>query len=195
MRVIATLILGAAILVSCGPVKQAAAMSVRPADDPTPTAEPEPVASLPNFGPAPEISNEVWLNTEGPLRLSGLRGKVVLLEMWTFGCYNCKNVIPHLKDWHNQYADSGLVIIGNHYPEFSFESDLNNLKQAVIELGIEYPVAQDNDRQTWGAYNNRYWPTLYLIDKNGDIRYTHIGEGQYDETEAAIQMLLAEKYP
>jgi len=104
-------------------------------------------------------------------------------------------VIPSLRDWHNTYKDDGLVVIGNHYPEFSYERDLDNLKQAIIDLDVPYPVAEDNDRASWGAYNNRYWPTLYLIDKRGHIRYTHIGEGAYAETEAAIQALLAEDYP
>lgn len=100
-----------------------------------------------------------------------------------------------MRGWHNRYKDEGLVIIGNHYPEFSFEEDLDNLKQALIDLDVPYPVAQDNDRVTWSAYNNRYWPTLYLIDKRGRIRYVHIGEGAYQVTEANIQALLAESYP
>ena len=101
-------------------------------------------------------------------------------------------MIPSLKEWDEKYRDQGLVVIGNHYPEFSFEEDLTNLQAAVTEYGIEYAVTQDNDGATWRAYKNRYWPTLYLIDKNGHIRYVHIGEGNYDETEAAIQSLLAE---
>jgi hypothetical protein len=100
-----------------------------------------------------------------------------------------------LREWHQTYGNEGLVIIGNHYPEFSHEADLENLKEAIERLEIPYVVAQDNERETWGAYNNRYWPTLYLIDKQGNIRYTHIGEGAYDETEAAIQSLLNETYP
>jgi len=100
-----------------------------------------------------------------------------------------------LREWHNEYHDQGLVVIGNHFPEFSHEKDLNNLKQAVTELRIEYPVAQDNDGKTWRAYNTRYWPTLYLVDKKGNLRYIHIGEGAYEETEAAIQTLLTETYP
>jgi hypothetical protein len=100
-----------------------------------------------------------------------------------------------LREWHNQYKDQGLVIIGNHYPEFSYEEDLDNLKQAVIDLDVPYAVVQDNDCKTWAAYKNRYWPTLYLIDKRGHIRYVHIGEGAYEITEAAIQDLLAESYP
>ena len=101
-------------------------------------------------------------------------------------------MIPSLKEWDSKYRDQGLVIIGNHYPEFSFEEDLTNLQAAVAEYGIKYAVAQDNDGATWQAYKNSYWPTLYLIDKNGHLRYIHIGEGRYDETEAAIQTLLAE---
>jgi peroxiredoxin len=100
-----------------------------------------------------------------------------------------------LREWHNTYKDQGLVIIGNHYPEFSHEHDLENLQNAITELDIPYPVAQDNNGATWRAYKNRYWPTLYLIDKQGRIRYTHIGEGAYQETEIAIQSLLAESHP
>lgn len=103
-------------------------------------------------------------------------------------------MIPSLKEWDQKYRDQGLVIIGNHYPEFSYEEDLANLQAAVAEHGIEYAVAQDNDGATWKAYKNRYWPTLYLIDKNGHLRYVHIGEGRYAETEAAIKSLLAEPY-
>lgn len=102
-------------------------------------------------------------------------------------------MIPSLKEWHAKYADQGLVIIGNHFPEFEQERDLQNLTDAVERLGIEYAVTQDNDGATWRAYDNRFWPTLYLIDKNGQIRYTHIGEGKYQETEQAIQELLVEK--
>ncbi len=151
-------------------------------------------ASLPDLGPAPELTNEVWLNSEVPLRLADLRGSVVLLEMWTFGCYNCQNVMPSLKEWHSRYKDEGLVIIGNHYPEFSFEEDLGNLKAAIERFEIEYAVAQDNDGATWRAYQNRYWPALFLIDKQGHIRYVHIGEGRYTETEENIKALLEETY-
>ena len=104
-------------------------------------------------------------------------------------------MIPSLREWHNNYSEQGLVVIGNHYPEFSHEHDLENLKAAIERLDVPYPVAQDNDRLTWAAYGNRYWPTLYLIDKWGNIRYQHIGEGAYDETEQAIVALLNETYP
>lgn len=157
------------------------------------SAAPEPV-TLPDLGPAPELTNEVWLNVDAPLRLADLRGKVVLLEMWTFGCINCQNVMPSLKDWHSKYKESGLVIIGNHYPEFSFEQDLENLKDAIARNKIEYAVSQDNDGATWRAYQNRYWPALFLIDKRGHIRYVHIGEGRYQETEENINALLQETY-
>lgn len=165
---------------------------IRPAE--TPRVEFDAV-NLPVLRPAPELQNEVWLNTDAPLRLADLRGSVVLIDMWTFGCINCQRVIPYLRGWHTQYSDQGLVVIGNHYPEFGFERDLENLKEALIRLDVPYPVAQDNDRQTWGAYGTRYWPTLFLIDKVGNIRYTHIGEGRYQEIEAAIQTLLAEPFP
>ncbi len=159
---------------------------------PVPPTEAVFVADLPDWGAAPELTNTVWLNTDQPLRLADLGGKVVLLDMWTFGCINCINVIPSLREWHQTYADQGLVIIGNHYPEFSYEHDLNNLRDALVRLDVPYVVAQDNDGATWRAYNNRYWPTLILIDKRGHIRYRHIGEGAYDVTEQAIQDLLAE---
>jgi hypothetical protein len=105
------------------------------------------------------------------------------------------NVIPSLRGWHEEYSAEGLVVIGNHYPEFSYEEDLDNLKEAIVRLDVPYAVAQDNEGATWRAYRNRYWPTLYLIDKRGHIRYQHIGEGAYEQTEAAIQALLAESYP
>lgn len=104
-------------------------------------------------------------------------------------------MIPSLREWHSRYHDQGLVIIGNHFPEFAYERDLANLQEAILRLDVPYAVAQDNDGTTWRAYRNRYWPTLYLIDKRGRIRYIHVGEGAYPETEAAIQALLAEKYP
>jgi len=152
------------------------------------------VASLPDLGVAPELTNDIWLNVDAPLRLANLHGKVVIIDMWTFGCINCQHVIPSLKDWHSKYADQGLVVIGNHYPEFSYEQELDNVKDAITRAGIEYAVAQDNDGKTWRAYKNHYWPTLYLIDKQGHLRYVHIGEGQYAQTEENIKALLAEAY-
>lgn len=157
-----------------------------------PVAGPTMKVELQDLGPAPEITNEIWLNTDRPLTIEALRGQVVLLEMWTFGCVNCQRVIPYLVSWHEKFCKEGLVIIGNHYPEFSYEQDLANLQDAVERYGIPYPVAQDNQGRTWRAYKNRYWPTLYLIDKRGQLRYVHIGEGRYEETEAAISQLMDE---
>lgn len=162
---------------------------------PEPASAHQIAAGLPDLGPAPELNNAVWLNVDAPLHLADLRGKVVALDMWTFGCINCQHVIPSLRGWHDRYKDQGLVVIGNHYPEFDREADLDNLKDAIIRLDVPFAIAQDNDGATWRAYRNHYWPTIYLIDKRGRIRYVHIGEGAYAETEAAIQALLAEPYP
>ncbi|MBI1256771.1 MAG: redoxin domain-containing protein [Chloroflexi bacterium] len=151
-------------------------------------------APYPNLGVAPEFRDDVWLNTESstPLRLTDLHGQVVLLEFWTFECINCLHILPHVLDWYDTYHDQGLNVVGIHFPEFSYEADYNNLVAAVKRLEIPFPVGQDNDGATWNAYGQRYWPTVYLIDKQGNIRYVHIGEGGYNETEIAIQGLLAE---
>ena len=173
-----------------------AAPAAAPAGQVSEPAMPLPSATpIPELRPAPELHDGLWLNTDESIKLADLRGQVVLLEMWTFGCYNCRNVIPHIREWHESYQEQGLVVIGNHYPEFGYEADLGNLKQAVIDLDVPYPVLQDNERKTWSAYRNRYWPTTYLIDKAGIIRYIHIGEGGYAETESVIQALLAESAP
>lgn len=190
MKIYLFLLLTGLFLASCATPTTQIQNAIPPTFSPT-----EPPMPLPNLGPAPELTNDTWLNTPEPLRLADLRGKVVLLDMWTFSCINCKNVIPSLREWHAAYRDQGLVVIGNHYPEFSYEEDLGLLKQAMQELDVQYAVAQDNDGATWDAYHNRYWPTLYLIDKNGNLRYSHIGEGAYEETEAAIVALLNESYP
>jgi len=138
----------------------------------------------------PKISG--YINSE-PIMLADLRGKVVLLDFWTYSCINCIRTIPYLNAWHEKYADDGLVIVGVHTPEFEFEKNYNNVKGAVERFGIKYPVVQDNEKQTWNAYENRYWPRKYLIDSEGYIRYDHIGEGAYAETEKVIQSLLAER--
>ncbi len=152
-----------------------------------------PLPALPVIGPAPELHNETWLNTEGEvLRLADLAGKVVLLEFWTFGCVNCQRVIPHLRAWHETYAGDDFILISVHYPEFRYEREIENVREALVRFEVDYPVAIDNDRLTWAAYNQRYWPTRYLIDRQGNIRYQHIGEGAYAETEAAILALIAE---
>jgi cytochrome c biogenesis protein CcdA/thiol-disulfide isomerase/thioredoxin len=144
---------------------------------------------------APEFRGiDLWLNTvDGePLSLAGLRGKVVLVDFWTYSCINCLRTLPHLKAWDDAYRGAGLVIVGVHSPEFAFERVPDNVRSAVRRLGIRYPVALDNGFRTWNAYSNRYWPAKYLIDRAGRVRYTHFGEGAYAETEATIRRLLGE---
>ena len=142
--------------------------------------------------PAPDIASPTWLNSE-PKRIVDLKGKVVLVEFWTFGCYNCRNVEPYLKDWHKRYAEQGLVVIGVHSPEFDYERDIENVKRHIRKNDIRYAVPIDNDFTTWNRYGNHYWPAMYLIDKQGTIRYTRFGEGGYEQTEKQIQALLAER--
>jgi thiol-disulfide isomerase/thioredoxin len=166
---------------------------IPPTMTPVPT-EDRNMSDYPDLGVAPEFRNTVWLNVDEPLRLANLRGQVVLLEFWTFDCINCIHTIPYVQAFHETYQSQGLVVIGDHYPEFSYERDLQNVRAAIDRLGIAYPVAQDNNRQTWSAYNQRYWPTLYVIDKWGHIRYKHVGAGRYDQIERAIQATLAENY-
>ena len=141
---------------------------------------------------APEITGiRAWINS-GPLTIEGLHGKVVLVDFWTYTCVNCIRTFPYLKQWHAKYADDGLVIIGVHSPEFEFEKDYSNVLKATRDNGITWPVAQDNDFETWSNFSNRFWPAKYLIDKDGVVRYTHFGEGAYNETEMQIRRLLDE---
>lgn len=140
--------------------------------------------------PAPAFTCiSTWLNSQ-PLSMEGLRGKVVLVDFWTYTCVNCLNTLSNVKAWHERYKDEGLVVVGVHSPEYEEERSLTGLKDAVARLGITYPVAQDNDFKTWKNYGNRYWPAFYLVDKQGRIVYTHFGEGAYAQTEAQIQALL-----
>jgi cytochrome c biogenesis protein CcdA/thiol-disulfide isomerase/thioredoxin len=150
---------------------------------------------LQDLGPAPEfVGISRWINTEErPLSLARLRGKVVLVDIWTYSCINCLRTLPHLKSWYERYRSSGLEIVGVHSPEFAFERVPENVKDAVASLEIEYPVALDNDFATWQAYDNQYWPAKYLIDRDGRIRYYHFGEGEYTQTEGHIRTLLAER--
>ncbi len=141
---------------------------------------------------APElIPGGSWFNSQ-PLTMASLKGKVVLIDFWTYTCINCIRTLPFTKAWYDKYADKGLVIIGVHTPEFEFEKNATNVKQAIADFGIKYPVMQDNNYATWNAYSNQYWPAEYLIDSQGNIRHTHFGEGEYDQTEKAIQDLLKE---
>ena len=178
---------------------------------PTPVPEPapidlptlesaEPSNVVPEFGPYPgevgspagefqEQAAEHWINTE-PLTFDDLKGQVVLVDFWTYTCVNCIRTLPYLRDWHEKYGDIGLTIVGVHTPEFEFEKLRENVEEAMAEFDIGWPVVQDNDFLTWREYNNRFWPSKYLIDKDGIIRYTHFGEGAYVETEEHIRDLL-----
>ena len=150
---------------------------------------------LPVLARAPEIrGTQRWFNTPGdrPLSLRSLRGRVVLIDFWTYSCINCIRTLPRLKAWDRRYRRAGLTIIGLHAPEFSFERDAGNVENAIGRNELRYPVAQDNDFATWTAYGNQFWPAKYLIDARGRVRYTHFGEGDYDVTERAIRSLLEE---
>jgi cytochrome c biogenesis protein CcdA/thiol-disulfide isomerase/thioredoxin len=156
------------------------------------TREQASSSSLEDFGPAPEVKGlSRWINSE-PLTLKKLRGKVVLVDFWTYSCINCLRTLPHVKAWYRAYRARGLVVLGVHTPEFAFEHVPSNVEGAVHRLGIEYPVALDNDYGTWNAFQNQYWPAKYLIDRRGHLRYYHFGEGEYDTTEARIRSLLGE---
>ncbi|MFX1682437.1 thioredoxin family protein [Mitsuaria sp. CC2] len=143
--------------------------------------------------PAPAFTGiDHWINSP-PLKIDELRGKVVLVDFWTYTCINCLNQLPHVKAWHEKYKDQGLVVVGVHSPEYEEERSTAGLKEAIARLGIRHAVAQDNDFKTWKSYGNRYWPAIYLIDKQGKIVYSHFGEGQYQQTEAQIQALLRQQ--
>ncbi|MBC7994155.1 MAG: cytochrome c biogenesis protein DipZ [Rhizobacter sp.] len=140
--------------------------------------------------PAPEFAGiTTWLNSP-PLTMQGLRGKVVLVDFWTYACINCVRTLPHLTRWHQRYADQGLVIVGVHTPEFSFERDTANVQAAIARHGIRYPVAQDNGFRTWSAYRNQYWPAVYLIDREGRVVFKHVGDADQEAIERQIQEVL-----
>ncbi len=154
------------------------------------TSMPMPKIDFTDLGPAPEFTGiSKWLNSD-PLTMQGLRGKVVLIDFWTYSCINCIRTLPYVTKWYDSYKDQGFVVVGVHTPEFAFEKDTENVARAIKRFKINYPVAQDNDYATWNAYNNIYWPAEYLINKNGRLVYTHFGEGKYDVTENAIRALL-----
>lgn len=149
--------------------------------------------SLPYLGRASEFEDITnWINSK-PLTIAELKGKVVLVDFWTYTCINCIRTLPHVTSWYDKYKDKGFVVVGVHTPEFEFEKNTQNVEKAISQFGIHYPVAQDNNYATWNAYDNQYWPAEYLIDVKGNIRRYHFGEGEYDQTEKAIRILLEEK--
>lgn len=143
------------------------------------------------FKRAGEIVSGTWINSD-KIDWASLRGKVVVVDFWTFACYNCKNTLPYKKAWDEKYRDKGLVVLGVHTPELSFEHDVENVRKAVQEYNIHYPVAIDSDFGNWNRYNVWAWPTWFIVDKEGYIRYTHVGEGDYTGSEKMIQQLLTE---
>jgi len=150
---------------------------------------------LEDLGVAPEVTGiTAWINSS-PTTLAALRGKVVLVHFWTFGCINCVHVQPYVKAWYDAYAKDGFVVIGVHTPELSFERDIDNVRAAVAKADVRFPVAFDPQYATWNAYRNSYWPAFYFVDKAGHIRHVHFGEGDYDGSEAVIRELLAEPAP
>ena len=168
----------------------AAPVPPTPAPEPTATAVPQAMS----YPDAPELTETgEWVNSE-PFTLEDAQseGKVVLIDFWTYTCINCIRTLPYLREWHDKYADLGLIILGVHTPEFAFEREYENVVEAVGKFELEYPIVQDNEFGTWRAFNNRYWPAKYLIDHEGRIRYTHFGEGAYDETEMNIREILTE---
>ena len=142
--------------------------------------------NLPSFGGATG-----WLNSE-PLTAAGLRGKVVLVDFWTYTCINWLRTLPYVRAWAEKYKDQGLVVIGVHSPEFGFEKDVDNVRRAAKDMRVDYPIAIDSDHAIWGAFRNQYWPALYFVDAQGRIRHRHFGEGEYERSEMIIQQLLAE---
>ena len=141
---------------------------------------------------APEFAGiSAWLNSP-PLTLESLRGKVVLVQFWTYSCINCVRTLPYVTKWYDTYKDKGFVVVGVHTPEFAFERSASNVATAVKRHGINYPVVQDNDFATWKAYSNQYWPAQYIVDKSGKIVFQHAGEGSYDLIDRTVQRLLSE---
>jgi cytochrome c biogenesis protein CcdA/thiol-disulfide isomerase/thioredoxin len=156
-------------------------------------AQSGPKSSLPDLGAAPDFTGtQRWFNSQ-PLSLKALRGRVVLIDFWTYTCINCLRTLPYLEAWDRRYRSAGLTIVGVHAPEFGFEHDAGNVERAIASTHVKYPVVQDNDLATWNAYGNQYWPAEYLIDAEGQVRETHFGEGDYGKSESAIRSLLAER--
>ncbi len=172
------------------------AAQAQPSANPAMAMNAEPAAGrpeeLPVEGVLPSLSGAVaWLNSP-PLTAELLKGKVVLVDFWTYSCINCLRALPNVRGWAEKYKDHGLVVIGVHAPEFAFEKNADNVKKAVSDLNVGYPVALDNDYAIWRGFNNRYWPAHYFVDARGRIRHHHFGEGDYDASEQVIRQLLAE---
>ncbi len=198
---IVPLLLLGSLLVACGGADPRPTPTTEPTSTtgPSQTATPERPSEPPDDDAsvgggvgnrAPEFQGiESWIGSE-PLTMAGLRGKVVLVDFWTYTCVNCIRTFPYLRAWHDKYAEHGLVIVGVHTPEFEFEKLRENVVRAIAEHNLAYPVAQDNEFGTWRAYENRAWPAKYLIDAEGFVRYSHLGEGAYDQTERRVRDLL-----
>jgi thiol-disulfide isomerase/thioredoxin len=169
---------------------QVASCANRPSSASSPIATTVAIARSQNQLPEFQGISE-WINSS-PITTKDLLGKVVLVQIWTLGCINCQRTLPYVTSWNKKYAAKGLQTIGIHTPEFPFERDSKNIRRAIAKHGITYPVGVDNDFQTWKAFKNEYWPHLFLADKQGIIRYDHIGEGAYDETESKIRQLLGQ---
>ena len=153
---------------------------------------PGAASGLPVEGAMPSLDGATaWLNSP-PLSAAQLRGKVVLVDFWTFGCINCRNALPHVREWERKYKNQGLIVVGVHSPEFAYEKNLGNVKKALVDLGITFPVAVDNNFAIWRAFNNNYWPAHYFVDARGQIRFHHFGEGNYEKSEEVIRILLEE---
>jgi thiol-disulfide isomerase/thioredoxin len=175
------------VVISGGPAMMSANSAMMMKAKPAAQSE-----ELPVEGVMPPLSGAVaWVNTP-PLTAEGLKGKVVLIDFWTYSCINCLRAIPYVRAWAEKYKDQGLVVIGVHAPEFAFEKNIENVKKAISDLKISYPVAIDNDYAIWRAFNNQYWPAHYFIDGEGRIRHHHFGEGDYEGSEKVIQQLLVE---
>jgi thiol-disulfide isomerase/thioredoxin len=186
---------GPATMTGDNPAMMSGGPAMTAADNPAMMMKAKPPAeseALPVEGALPSLAGAVaWLNSP-PLSEADLKGKVVLVDFWTYSCINCLRTIPYIRAWAEKYKDQGLVVIGVHAPEFAFEKKIDNVKKAVADLGIAYPVAIDNDYAIWRGFHNEYWPAHYFIDAEGRIRHHHFGEGEYDESERVIQLLLAE---
>lgn len=183
--ILALILIGGTIFV----IQSARAPSLAPENTPLLTQNKSEL-----YTSAPDLQGIAgYLNTHEGFTLSEVKGKVILIDFWTYSCINCIRTQPYLNAWHEKYTDKGLVIVGVHSPEFDFEKKIENVQAAVEKESIKYPIVLDNDFQTWRAYQNQYWPRKYLIDADGFIRYDHVGEGSYAETEAQIQALLLER--